>query len=644
MQDAGGRIIACNASAERILGLSLEQMRGLTSLDPRWQATDASGAPLAGEDHPLRITLRTGEPQRSCIMGVARPDGARVWVCINTQPLFRPGETRPYAAVASFSDITESRQAEELLRESEARFRSLYEHTIDGVLLTAPDGRILAANPEACRLLQRTEQEICAAGRDGIVDASDPRLAAMVRERAAKGQVRGELTMIRGDGSHFPIEFSSAIFVDRDGNQRTSLSFRDISERKQVEDALRDANQRLEERVAARTRQLATLLEIGRDVASELELKPLLAHILTELRLAIDYTGAAIAVLEQGELTVVDYLGPAMREKIVGARVSLDRDSGYRQVIERQAPVLVPDIWAEVGAPETAWSIWDESIAAEIRYARSWLGVPLLAKGKLIGLLRLDHSEPDHFTQEDVEWTVAFGYQVAVAIVNAQWHLAALRAAALAERERIARELHDSVSQVLYSIGLGVHSTRERLGPDLDWVAAKLDYIGNLVDVGLAEMRALILELYPEVLARGGLVHALGRHVEMLRGRYGLSVEWRFDGEPDLPADAKLALYRIAQEATNNAAKHARASNVSLSLASDAGATTLEIIDNGRGFDPAGIFAGRLGLKSMQERAEQIGATWEVESEAGSGRGASGTGSGGTRIRVRVPHGEQSAA
>ncbi len=191
MQDAQGRITACNASAERILGLTRDQMMGLTSFDPRWQATDADGAPIRGEDHPIPITLRTGEPLHDVVMGVRHADGSRVWVLVNTQPLFRPGEACPYSVVASFADITESRGAEAALRESENRFRSLFEHSIDAIVLTDPDGAILAANPAACLLLGRTEQEICAVGRAGVVDLSDPRLAPILEERATTGKARG---------------------------------------------------------------------------------------------------------------------------------------------------------------------------------------------------------------------------------------------------------------------------------------------------------------------------------------------------------------------------------------------------------------------------------------------------------------------
>jgi PAS domain S-box-containing protein len=136
-------------------------------------------------------------------------------------------------------NIIQRRRSVIALRESEDRYRSLFDNSIDAVLLTAPDGRILAANPEACRIFERTEEEICRIGRNGLIDLTDPRLAAALEKRVRTGQFRGELTYVRKNGTLFSGEMSSAIFRDRDGNSKTSMIIRDITERKQAEEKIK---------------------------------------------------------------------------------------------------------------------------------------------------------------------------------------------------------------------------------------------------------------------------------------------------------------------------------------------------------------------------------------------------------------------
>ncbi len=186
----------------------------------------------------------------------------------------------------------------------------------------------------------------------------------------------------------------------------------------------------------------------------------------------------------------------------------------------------------------------------------------------------------------------------------------------LQERQRLARELHDSVSQVLYSIGLGAHTAREALEMEGDPAQAveSINYVLTLADAGLAEMRALIFELRPESLETEGLVAALIRQVTVLRARYKLTVEVDLGEEPHLSLEMKDALYRVAQEALHNIVKHARASAVTLRLTQEADEITLEVRDNGRGFNPAGQFPGHLGLRSMRERVTRVGGTLRIES------------------------------
>jgi signal transduction histidine kinase len=191
--------------------------------------------------------------------------------------------------------------------------------------------------------------------------------------------------------------------------------------------------------------------------------------------------------------------------------------------------------------------------------------------------------------------------------------------AALRERQRLSRELHDSISQDLYGIKLGAHSAREALDSDPVEAIAPLEYVIALTDAGLAEMRALIFELRPESLALEGLIAAITKQVAILRTRYNLAVDAQLGEEPPLPLERKQALYRIAQEALHNIVKHACASTITLRLASQGGELILEICDNGKGFDPTGPFPGHLGLLSMHERATQIGGTCSIESAPGRG-------------------------
>jgi len=199
--------------------------------------------------------------------------------------------------------------------------------------------------------------------------------------------------------------------------------------------------------------------------------------------------------------------------------------------------------------------------------------------------------------------------------------------ASLQERQRLARELHDSVSQALYAIGLGAHTAREAIASDSEQALASIDYVLALAEAGLAEMRALIFELRPESLEIEGLVAALTKQVAVLRTRYKLNVEADLGEEPDLSMEMKHALYRIAQEALHNIVKHARASVVVLRLARQANEIILQVRDNGRGFDQAGHFPGHLGLRSMHERVSKMGGTLTIESVPGQG----------TCVGVRMP-------
>jgi PAS domain S-box-containing protein len=171
-----------------------------------------------------------------------RPTG-RMYLDIIWEPI-RDRDGRIIGVASATVDLTTIKLAEEALRENEEKYRLLFDNSIDGILLTEPDGTILAANHGACRMLGRTEEEIRQAGRSGIVDMDDPKIPFVLEERARTGKAQSELTFIRKDGTRFKAEVSSALFKNRDGRTQTSMIFRDITERKRAEEALRESEEK----------------------------------------------------------------------------------------------------------------------------------------------------------------------------------------------------------------------------------------------------------------------------------------------------------------------------------------------------------------------------------------------------------------
>lgn len=199
--------------------------------------------------------------------------------------------------------------------------------------------------------------------------------------------------------------------------------------------------------------------------------------------------------------------------------------------------------------------------------------------------------------------------------------------AALQERQRLARELHDSVSQALYGISLGAHTAREALVTEPEQAMASLEYVIGLTEAGLAEMRALIFELRPESLETEGLVAAITKQVAVLQARYHLTVQMDVCAEPELSLEIKHTLYRVAQEALHNIIKHAHASAVVLRLARQEHEIVLDVHDDGRGFDPTKAFPGHLGLQSMRSRVARAGGVLAIKSEPDQG----------TSVHIRLP-------
>jgi signal transduction histidine kinase len=307
-------------------------------------------------------------------------------------------------------------------------------------------------------------------------------------------------------------------------------------------------------------------------------------------------------------------------------------------VAARGAPVVVEDVDAD---PRVARHITDaEGI-------RSFMHIPIEIDGQVFGVFNINYAQPRAFGGEEQRLFTALAQRAALVIENAQLYEQAQELAVVEERSRLARDLHDAVTQTLFSASL-IADVLPRIwerDPDAGW--SRLEEVRQLTRGALAEMRTLLLELRPTALVEAEMGELLHQLAEATTGRARVPVAVEVVGECSLPPDVKVALYRIAQEALNNVAKHAGASQAMVSLhcqtltpgpstglrtgpspwegeGADRGRSggvrvELCISDDGRGFDPNRIPPDHLGLGIMRERVEAVGATLSVKSEVGGG-------------------------
>jgi signal transduction histidine kinase len=256
------------------------------------------------------------------------------------------------------------------------------------------------------------------------------------------------------------------------------------------------------------------------------------------------------------------------------------------------------------------------------------ISIPLVSKEKTMGAIDLGSSVVRDVSPEELSLLAAIGHQIGVAVENARLYEQAQQLAVIEERNRLARDLHDSVMQALYGVTLYAEAATRQLDMgDANLAGDHLSEIRETAEEALREMRVLIFELRPPMLKRDGLSAALQSRLEAVESRVGLKTHFQTDCYGRLPADTEEELYRVALEALNNALKHAHADSVDVHLYQDQEVVTLEIVDDGIGFDTGLAWErGGFGLRSMAERVAYLGGRMTVESQPGEG----------TKIKVEV--------
>ncbi len=362
----------------------------------------------------------------------------------------------------------------------------------------------------------------------------------------------------------------------------------------------------------AATRELAALNRAILAIAGELDLERVLRTILR--------TAARLVGARYGALGIPDGRGGFGRFLTVGvseARAerigTLPRVHGVLGALVTEGrPIRVQDIRRH---PRFSW------YPEHHPDMREFLGVPIRHQGDVLGNLFFSGSREGRFTLQDQRLVEMLAGHAGVAIATARLHAEAQQLAVLRERNRMARELHDAVSQRLFSLMYEARAARLGLERPAATTASQLEAIHDQAAAALEEMRSLVFALRPKSLERDGLAVTLTDHVEAVGRTHRIPIDIRIENPPRLALEQEMALLRIAQEALHNAIKHSGTKRIAVRLHPANARVELEVADSGRGFDPKRLpkTTRTMGLQAMRERAAGIGARLQVLTSPGKG-------------------------
>jgi signal transduction histidine kinase len=410
-------------------------------------------------------------------------------------------------------------------------------------------------------------------------------------------------------------------------------------EHKRAQEALQLANLTLEARVKARTQEIERRQRVAeglRDILAALNtdrpIGEILDYLVAQACTLLDSSACVLYRVSQEEQRIVVEASFGLPEPFLAIKslpLHAWRFLGHGEPgglnFDRQPYAIAeldpggPEITLPIAAVEQnavlalAMRDWRQ---ATVDHYRALLTVPLVIKEEFYGSLGFYYADSRQFSEEDIRLGMSFGNQAALAIENARLRVQAEQAAILQERSRLARDLHDSVTQLLYSLTLLVEAGR-RLAQSGDWarVDEALARLGEISLQAFKEMRLLVYELRPLALKRAGLVRALQQRLDTVERRAGIETMLSVDGNIELPTSLEEELYHIAQEALNNALKHAAATMIAVYIVADERRIAIEIRDDGKGLDLSAVnVEGGIGLSSMRERAEKLGGALTITS------------------------------
>ena len=398
---------------------------------------------------------------------------------------------------------------------------------------------------------------------------------------------------------------SQELFDDR-GQFQGAITFGyDVTGRKNTEEALKKAHS-----------ELSVLLNVASVVSGSIDLDDILERALEQILPFMNATKGLIHVWqdEAQALHLAAYEG--ISEQSVNELLTVHKekieDGLIGRVFQQEKPKSLPNILKELeDAPE--------DVPAHLFH--SYLGVPIKAKGQVCGVFTVLGKSGQQFTKDEIALLTSIADQIGVAVENDRLYQQSRQLAVAEERRRLARELHDAVTQSLYSLTLFAEAGQRSLhSGDLEDTDTYLTELGATAQSALREMRLLLHELRPLVLESGGLLEAVQRRLDVVERRVGIKA--RLMGTPQLKLSSRVEqeLYRIIQETLNNTLRHAAARTVSVTLNQIGKLLVVEIADDGLGFDlETADNQGGIGLESIRERVKGLGGKLQICSRPGDG-------------------------
>lgn len=411
-----------------------------------------------------------------------------------------------------------------------------------------------------------------------------------------------ETEIVCKDGSKKNIMWNSSSWFDDEGNYLGTITFGyDLTETKISEAALRSAH-----------KDLTVLYNIASIGSEGLDLDQILNSSLKLVLPAVNVSKGMIHLWDDTSQILRLAASEGLTKEAVSGLQTIDiGDDPVRQVLLREHPVYLPSILND-----------KENLNSPIRNLfHAYIGVPMRAKGAVVGVISLLGKAGQTFTKYDISLLTSIADQIGVSVVNNRLNQQARHLAVSEERRRLARELHDAVTQSLYGLTLFAEAGQRALRDgDLNDVGESLAELGTTAQSALKEMRLLLHELRPMELETENFIDVIRHRLDAVERKVGVKSHLDVEKDLQLPSRVEQELYRIIQEALNNSLRHSGAKTVNLSIHNVDGILKVVIMDDGVGFDTFAMKRkGRTGFESMFERAESLGAILDITSEIGHG-------------------------